>query len=347
MQVLVFVDATALSLQMDGSVYPLLDSCLERRLRPTTGSRRGRPYLMSVSQKSHPLPRLTFALMVTSLGMSRLPGYVESATVGQLGAPSILGCSIIIVTYNSAPTIQECLRSVFDTLRSCDEVIVVDNASEDATLNLVATLDPGPVEVKIIRLETNMGYARATNVGMRASRGGILILLNPDTIVWPRWTQKLVRAFSSAVGAVAPLSDRVAGIQYVGNFVEPHLHLNEIQDVLTERFSGQTIESKLLIGLCLALRRDVMNRIGLQDENLFLGNDDLELSWRLRTHGLQLHVAKDVFVQHHHHVSFDSVPLSQISQWLGESGEALNRKLERWFNGVVPSSLDLWGVEFC
>jgi GT2 family glycosyltransferase len=62
----------------------------------------------------------------------------------------------------------------------------------------------------------------------------------------------------------------------------------------------------------LILRRDVFDRVGLFDEDLFLGNDDLKIFWRLRTYRSKLCVAKDVFVHHKHHVSFKSLNRSKL-----------------------------------
>jgi GT2 family glycosyltransferase len=127
------------------------------------------------------------------------------------------------------------------------------------------------------------------------------------------------RVFNETVGAVGPMSDSVGGIQCIVHELGPEIRLQERQDYLTERFARQSAETKLLIGFCLMLRRDVLDRVGLFDEDLFLGNDDLELSWRLRTHGLKLIVAKDVFVHHKHHVSYKSLDGSMVHHLVAKS----------------------------
>jgi len=269
---------------------------------------------------------------------------VMDGTAGQLGPAASPGTSIVIVTYNSEGTIGDCLHSVLLTLSEGDEVIVVDNASIDGTVREVEPFLPLTERLRLIANEKNLGFSAGCNVGLRASRGEYLVLLNPDTIVYPRWLEKLRRAFGEGVGAVGPVSDNAALHQGLGCYLEPWHRLFELQDLLTERYAGQTLETKLLIGICLMLRRGILDQVGLLDEDLFVGNDDLEISWRLRTHGLKLLIACDVFVHHKNHESFRSVAREITERYIEESWAALTRKLRRHYLGAVPSNSELWGL---
>jgi O-antigen biosynthesis protein len=146
------------------------------------------------------------------------------------------------------------------------------------------------------------------------------------------------------VGAVGPLSDNIGGDQLVSLYIQES-SLHERQDWVTETYTGKYLETKLLIGLCVMFRREVLDKVGLLDEELFLGNDDLEMSWRLQTHSLKLVIAKDVFVHHINHVSFHSLPRAQTDKWLEESGLALQRKLKAYYGEEVPSEAELRGVD--
>lgn len=274
----------------------------------------------------------------------RTPAF-DTRTVGALGPARSSGSSVVIVTFNNESCIAQCLHSVLMSLNDGDEVVVVDNGSADGTVEVVRHFQTRTARLRLIESKTNLGYSAGCKLGMKASGGEYLVLLNPDTVVWPRWLQKLRRAFTPQVGAVGPMSDNAGGIQFIGRDLEPGVRLQEIQDNLTERFAGETAETKLLVGFCVMLRRDVMDMIGLQDENLFLGNDDLELSWRIRTHGLRLVVAKDVFVHHLHHVSFSFLGKDEVHALILQSNHALRAKLEAYY-GEVPSDEELWGVTF-
>src|SRR5687768_13373427 len=93
--------------------------------------------------------------------------------------------SIIIVTYNSAAHIVRCLERCLDAAAELPrageaaEVIVIDNASRDSTMELVRKF-PG---VKLIEPGSNLGFAAACNLGARSSRGELLLFLNPDTAI--------------------------------------------------------------------------------------------------------------------------------------------------------------------
>jgi GT2 family glycosyltransferase len=270
---------------------------------------------------------------------------IDEKTAGLLGPATSEGTSVIIVTFNNETCIADCLHSVLMSINEGDEVIVVDNGSADRTVDIVTSFLSQTSRLRLIQSEVNLGYSAGCNVGMKASVGQFLVMLNPDTIVWPRWIEKMRRCFDETVGAVGPMSDNVGGIQCIVHDLGPEIRLQECQDYLTERSARQSEETKLLIGFCLMLRRDVLDRVGLFDEDLFLGNDDLEISWRLRTHGLKLVVAKDVFVHHKHHVSFKSLESSKVHQLITKSSAALEAKLQRYY-GCSPSSLELWGVKF-
>src|SRR5436305_1167466 len=89
--------------------------------------------------------------------------------------------SIVIVNWNTREALRNCLASLFEQSRSLTlEVIVVDNASADDSLDM---LKAGFPQVRIIANTINLGFARACNQGMRAARGRLLLLLNSDTYV--------------------------------------------------------------------------------------------------------------------------------------------------------------------
>jgi N-acetylglucosaminyl-diphospho-decaprenol L-rhamnosyltransferase len=91
--------------------------------------------------------------------------------------------SIIIVTYNSSAFIGVCLRSLLEQMRGLDhEILLVDNASSDETCRLIR--EEFPV-VTLIESPSNVGFARANNLGLRKATGDFVLLINPDTL-WKR-----------------------------------------------------------------------------------------------------------------------------------------------------------------
>lgn len=126
-------------------------------------------------------------------------------------------------------------------------------------------------------------------------------------------------------------------------YVEGGRKVVELQDFITEQLHHRTVETKLLIGFCMMIRRDLLNKIGLLDENLFMGNDDYELSWRIRTHGLRLLVALNVFVHHENQVSFKTISQETKDQYIRDSWAAMERKIKAYY-GTMTSNFELWGL---
>ncbi len=262
--------------------------------------------------------------------------------------------SITIVTYNSAATIGPCLASVLATLRGGDDVVIVDNNSRDATLEIAASLTSAlaPGTVKIIANRTNQGFSIATNQGIRATAAPFVVLLNPDTIVTTGWLERMAAHFISPdVGAVGPVSNFAAGrqsvLQHWRGELTGTIGPEEAAGLLHGWNRGAGESTRILIGFCLMLRRDVLEQLGGLDEQLFLGNDDLELSWRLRLHNRELRIATDVFIYHEGQHSFRGEPESLTRRLVQESSDALYRILEVYYGpGRVPTPQELWGVDW-
>lgn len=266
--------------------------------------------------------------------------------------PKRATASIIIVTYNSAATIAPCVESVLATMREGDEIILVDNASQDATPQILRDLAEQNSRVKIQLSPENLGFSAGTNLGIKHSQGHHIVLLNPDTHVFPGWLDQLIEGANlPSVGAVGPTSDYVAGLQKWQWHAPANLgHDSPIEDIaesLARVNRGRFVETKLLIGFCMLVPRAVLDQVGLLDEELFLGNDDLDLSWRLQLAGLRLLVATGAFVHHVGQVSFKTEPSERTQRLVQESTDALARKLVRHYGpGRVPLPQELWEISW-
>src|SRR5215470_17990523 len=106
--------------------------------------------------------------------------------------------SVIIVTYNSASSIADCLNSVAEQQGVAREVLVIDNASSDQTLNVVRTSPAKPI---LIENRENDGFGRACNQGFAASKGRYIYFLNPDAqLIGSNALATLCRALSEHNG---------------------------------------------------------------------------------------------------------------------------------------------------
>ena len=116
-------------------------------------------------------------------------------------------CSIVIPTYNGRALLETCLASVFRHLPAgrpwATEVIVVDDASTDCTVNWLAAHHP---QVRLVCRSANGGFCAAANDGLDAASGQFIQLLNNDTEVTPGWLEAGLAPFADPlVGSVAPL----------------------------------------------------------------------------------------------------------------------------------------------
>ncbi len=273
--------------------------------------------------------------------------------IGKLG-PASKRCSVVVLTYNSMKTIETCLNSILPTLGPEDELILVDNASQDGTDKYLEAFPSNQAigiqksAIQMILNAENYGFSKGCNIGMLASRGETIILLNPDTEVWPGWIEGLLLPLSDpTVGAVGPLSDNVCGDQFIGLHLPPErlTSRKEIAYLIRSQpsVSSTQLSTKLLIGFCLALKRKVLDQFGLLEEKCYVGADDLEISWRLRTLRYRLMVAKHVFVAHACGASFETAGSERKGELVAFSDAGLVDKLANYYaSRNLPTSAMLW-----
>ena len=111
--------------------------------------------------------------------------------------------SVTVVTYNSARYIRACLEAVLRQEDVALEVVVVDNASTDATLEALAAFGP---RIRVIRNASNLGFAAAQNQAIAASSGDWVLALNPDVLLRPGFIAGLV-----AAGRLDPRAGTICG----------------------------------------------------------------------------------------------------------------------------------------
>jgi GT2 family glycosyltransferase len=207
--------------------------------------------------------------------------------------------SIVIVSYNVREEIEACLRSVVGhTAPFAAETVVVDNASADGTPAAVRALFP---EVRVIETGENLGFARANNVGIRATSGEFVLLLNPDTVAAPGAIPALVRALAShpeAAAAGPRLIDTnhfpelsfgwtIGPLGELRQKILGDLYRRRVRRVvrLVDRWSREAGPREWVSGACLLVRRADLDAVGLLDERFFMYTEDVDLCVSLRRRG--------------------------------------------------------------
>ncbi|MFQ3588372.1 MAG: glycosyltransferase family 2 protein [Fimbriimonadaceae bacterium] len=260
--------------------------------------------------------------------------------------------SIVVLTYNSAPTLNACLESVVANLGTFDELVLVDNGSSDETPGYLRQLDGADPRIKVVLNPTNLGVAAGRNTGIEHSTGDYVLFLDPDASVSAGWVARMLEYFADpSVGAVGPISDGVPGLQQAAIHVAPgtdsNLTLDGLADYVGRTNARRGVETKLLVGSCLMVRKSALNALRGFDAGLALGVDDLDLCWRLRLAGHRLILATDVFVHHRGGGSKLSVPAAELAEKGQQSMDHLGQKLLAYYGaGRVPSSVALWGLDW-
>ncbi|MGD9519949.1 MAG: glycosyltransferase family 2 protein [Armatimonadota bacterium] len=217
------------------------------------------------------------------------------------GAPRL---SVCIVTWNCRDLVLNCLRTLSEGRNEVSyEVLLVDNASRDGTVQAVRELHP---EVTVVSNEANVGFAAANNQAIRLARGEYIFLLNPDTVLPERALDDLVRVADEhpRAGAVGPkLLNPDGTLQYsCRRFPKPWAALfrNTLFGRLFphERWTREYLmadwdhnelrEVDWVSGAALLLRREAVEQVGLLDERYFWGSEDVDYCRRLEKAGWQV-----------------------------------------------------------
>jgi N-acetylglucosaminyl-diphospho-decaprenol L-rhamnosyltransferase len=219
---------------------------------------------------------------------------------GAIGKPSSPTVSVVIVVYESGPTLAECLAALKTQTFTDYEVLLVDNASSDRTAQAAATADPA---IRLIENAENLGFAAAVNQGAKAAAGRWLALLNPDAYAEPAWLARLVAATKTHPGVHCFTSRQL--------MAEDPTRLDGLGDVMalagypfrggyTHKDPGR-LEPGWVFSACggaMMIQRELFLTLGGFDERLFCYCEDVDLGYRLRLIGEPTLLVPDAVVRH-------------------------------------------------
>ena len=222
--------------------------------------------------------------------------------------------SIIIVNWNTCEFLKACVDSIYATLVNegelSFEIIVVDNASEDGSPEMVTTCYP---KIHLIENKKNEGFAKANNQGAEISQGRFLLLLNPDTLLHPMSISRLFEHLDShpEVGAAGPRTLNPDGSLQISAYRSPTL-LRETWRLLNldtfiplsyyplDFFNSTNYQNvEILNGSCIVIKSELLRQIGLFDEQFFIYSEEYDLCERIRDAGWQLHWLPDAIITHY------------------------------------------------
>lgn len=195
--------------------------------------------------------------------------------------------SVVVLNYNGMKFVDRCLRSVLNTDYPNFEVIFVDNASTDESLEHAKKKFGRDPRLKFVANDKNYGFARGNNIGLEHARGEYIVFLNNDTEVNPDWLGELIEVMSSdpSIGAAQskllamhdPKRIDACGLMLTpyGFFVERGA--GEIDrgqyDSVTEIFAAK--------GAVIAIKREILDEVGPFDVDYFIFSEEADLCWRV------------------------------------------------------------------
>jgi GT2 family glycosyltransferase len=239
--------------------------------------------------------------------------------------------SFVIVTYNSAATIEDCLRSVGNSPDT--EVIVVDNHSQDSTASIVAKFP----HCMFLPQSQNLGFNGGNIKGAEIAQGDIIVFLNPDTIIGKEFVPKLLGKFSANahVGVIGcRIINRDGSLQRTCNSFPTLRSLLFEQSAYRRLFPHSSAYKRYILdgwkrdtermvdavsGACTAVRREVLEKIGGLDDGYFLFFEEFDLSKRARNAGWLTLFTPEIIVTHAQGVSTKQLGESKVDGYYHQS----------------------------
>lgn len=258
--------------------------------------------------------------------------------------------SIIILNWNVKDLLRRCLQSIVREMRDVTyEVIVVDNASGDGSVEMVRAEFPA---VTLIVNGQNFGFAKGNNIGIRQATGDVVLLLNPDTELWGNALQKVVTflqthpeaglvgaQFLNEDGSVQP------SVRRFPTLLDQCLILLKLHNlfprlgVLRRYFAHDLDTTKTqsvdqVSGTFFAIPRATLNAVGLLDERFFIWFEDVDYCRRVWQSGKEVWYTPDIKIRNRGGASFAQVVAFRKQRLLNRSMAQYFRKwhgLGAWF----------------
>lgn len=213
--------------------------------------------------------------------------------------------SVVMVNLNGIGFLKDCLQSIYGQSYSDFEVILVDNGSTDGSVSFVKENFPA---VNILENGGNLGFAKANNQGIKISKGKYIALLNNDTVVDKDWLKNLVKAAESSPDKVGMWAGKILSlknpkiIDSVGGLMISCDGIAKGRGRLEEDRGQYDREEEVFIpSACAALyRKELLNEVGLFDEDFFAYCEDTDLGMRARLSGWETVSVPRAIVYHYY-----------------------------------------------
>ncbi|HEX7356103.1 MAG TPA: glycosyltransferase [Ignavibacteriaceae bacterium] len=224
--------------------------------------------------------------------------------------------SIIIVNYNVKEFLQNLIHSIEKaTLNLTKEIIIVDNASDDGSVDFIKDKFP---EVKLIANKKNLGFGKANNLGLKIAAGEYILLINPDTLVAEDTFEKMIQFFNDTpsaglAGCKILNPDGTLQLACRRSFPGPWTSFTKVTGLstlfpkskifarynLTYLDENKSYEVDAISGSFMMMRRSVYDKVGGFDEQFFMYGEDLDLCYRIQKSGFKVYYVHSTQIIHY------------------------------------------------
>lgn len=222
----------------------------------------------------------------------------------------ILDVSVIVVNYNSGAIISQCLQSILQQKNVSFEIIVVDNASSDNSIEVIKKLSTNENNINLIGNQNNLGFGKANNLAFKQALGRYILLLNPDAnFLADQDLEKLVSFMDQqpSLGMVGP-----AVIKNNKPTLPRKAYPGEKN--IQKAFGDLPGKIAWIIGACMLIRSEAYRAIHGFDEDYFLYAEETDLCLRLRKNGWSIGYLEAVRVNHIGGFSENKTPSKELWQ---------------------------------
>lgn len=240
--------------------------------------------------------------------------------------------SVIVLTYNNLELNKLCINSILNkTAYPNYELIIVDNKSSDGTIDYLNQLTNQNISnVKIILNEANSGFAGGNNIGIKASTGDYVLLLNNDTLVTRGWLTSLVKHLENdkKLGMCGPVTNSI------GNEAKIKVLYNSINEMESfaynytwDNMGKQYKDPNILALFCTLIKREVIDKCGILNEEYGVGMfEDDDYAEAVKNVGYKLTIAEDAFIHHFEGASFKKLDDVKFRKIFEENKEIFEKK---------------------
>lgn len=221
--------------------------------------------------------------------------------------------SVIIVNWNGAAILPECLTTLFQQQYKQIEVIVVDNNSSDNSVKIIKKFK----EVILIKSSQNLGFAGGNNLALPKAKGKYVLLLNTDTRVPKDFLKKLVDVLEQKpeVGVVQPkIMYEDETINSLGGYLTSSGFLYYPgygkKTTIVEYSKQQKVFTAF--GACMLIRKKVIDEIGLFDNDYFMYFEETDFCMRVWLAGYEVRCIPNIFIHHKGAVSSKKFGMERI-----------------------------------